>query len=71
MTQEYRIPKVESDLICFGDFTLPAHRVVRYNNNVIIEEDKGCYFRWEFTDKNYPSPRWQCVSFSPQWITLL
>jgi len=71
MTQKYKIPKIESDIICFGDFILPAHRVIKYNDSVVIEDRDGTYYRWEFTDRNYFSPRWQCVGFSSTWLTLL
>jgi len=71
ISSNYRTPKIESDFIFFGDYTLPAHRVVKYNDTVVIEERDGTYYRWEFTDRNYFSPRWQCVGFASIWLTLL
>lgn len=68
---EFSIPQITGDLLWFGGFEVPLSGVVKWSNDQVLYKRGGIIYLWEFTDRNFPSARWQCTNYSPEWLTIL
>jgi hypothetical protein len=69
--EEYRIPQVVLNHLWFGMFAVPIHEVIDYTDDKILLQRGDSYIVYEFTDKDYPTARWQCVEITTKWLTIV